>query len=56
MASQSAPHIAAIATAVPPHRLEQADVPRRAAALFGDSIADFDRFMPVYQTAIITLT
>ena len=53
MASQSAPRIAAIATAVPPHRLEQADVARRAAALFGDGIADFDRFLPVYQNAAI---
>ncbi len=40
--------MAALATAVPPYVLHQADVRRRALALFGGAM---DRMMPVYENA-----
>ncbi len=46
------PHILALATAVPPYRLGQADVAERARRLFADSAAaDIARLLPVFANA-----
>ena len=47
------PRIQSIATAVPPYRLDQDDVVRRAAELFDGSFADLERLLPVYGNAAI---
>ena len=46
-----APHINAIATAVPPHVLHQAEVADRAGHVFTGR--DFERLRPVYANAEI---
>lgn len=46
------PHILALATAVPPHVLGQAEVAARARHLYaGRALVDLDRLMPVFQNA-----
>ena len=46
------PHLAALATAVPPYALGQAEVARRAQHLFAETAsADLDRLMPVFAHA-----
>ncbi|MBK8908736.1 MAG: type III polyketide synthase [Rhodospirillales bacterium] len=52
-ASQHRPALLSLTTAVPPYRLEQADVARFGEALFGGSFADFQRLVPVYANAAI---
>ena len=47
------PRILSIATAVPPYRLDQDDVVRRAAEIFDGSFADLERLLPVYGNAAI---
>ena len=47
------PRIQSIATAVPPYRLNQDDVVRRAAELFGGGFDDLERLLPVYGNAAI---
>ncbi len=47
------PRIQSIATAVPPYRLDQDDVVRRAAELFDGSFDDLERLLPVYGNAAI---
>src|SRR3954464_4667616 len=47
------PRLAAIATAVPPHRLDQSNVVARVEQLFGRS-PDFERLIPVYAHSGIT--
>ncbi|MBM3561534.1 MAG: type III polyketide synthase [Alphaproteobacteria bacterium] len=47
------PRIAAVATAVPPYRLGQTEIAARAAALFGDRVADFARYLPAFANAAI---
>jgi len=44
------PRLAAIATAVPPHRLDQGNVVARVRQLFGRS-PDFERLIPVYANS-----
>ena len=44
------PRLAAIATAVPPYRLDQSNVAARVEQLFGRS-PDFDRLIPVYANS-----
>src|SRR5665213_3787172 len=44
------PRLAAIATAVPPHRLDQSNVVARVEQLFGRS-PDFERLIPVYANS-----
>lgn len=44
-------HLVSLATAVPPHVLEQNDVARRAAGLFGGGEAEAERFASVYRNA-----
>ena len=44
------PRLAAIATAVPPHRLDQSNVVGRVEQLFGRS-PDFERLIPVYANS-----
>jgi alkylresorcinol/alkylpyrone synthase len=43
--------ILSVATALPPHRLPQADVAKAAAGLFAGRYRDFDRLAPVFHTA-----
>jgi alkylresorcinol/alkylpyrone synthase len=45
--------ILGIATAVPPHKLVQTEVARVTADLFGTSVEDFKRLVPVYSNAAI---
>lgn len=40
-----------LATAVPPHVVEQDEVAARARAIFGSRFADFERLVPVFKTA-----
>jgi alkylresorcinol/alkylpyrone synthase len=47
----AAPRIAAVATAVPAHRLEQREVAERARLLFAAGIASIDKLMPVFEHA-----
>jgi len=47
------PRLTGIATAVPAFRLEQCDIARATANLFGASYTDFERLMPVYGNAAI---
>ncbi|HEX4112338.1 MAG TPA: 3-oxoacyl-[acyl-carrier-protein] synthase III C-terminal domain-containing protein [Stellaceae bacterium] len=48
----NAPRLAAIATAVPPYAVGQAEVTRRAALLYDElGAADLDRMMPVFANA-----
>ena len=44
------PRLAAIATAIPPHRLDQSNVVARVEQLFGRS-PDFERLIPVYANS-----
>jgi alkylresorcinol/alkylpyrone synthase len=44
------PRLCALATAVPPHRLDQEEVERRAAKWFRDA-PDFDRLLPVFANS-----
>lgn len=46
-------NIVSVATAVPPHVFTQDDVKAKAAKLFGASMGDFSRFLPVYAHAEI---
>jgi len=48
-----APHILALATAVPPHLLHQGEVAAAAGRLFARDFADFGRLAPVYGNAAI---
>jgi alkylresorcinol/alkylpyrone synthase len=53
--SDAAPiRLASLATAVPPHILDQEEVERRAADLFGERPEAFARFAPVYRNAGIS--
>lgn len=54
-ASQILPRVcvSGVATANPPHVLQQAEVARRAGELFGGSLKSFDRLRPVYENAEI---
>ncbi len=47
------PRIQSIATAVPPYRLDQDDVMRRAADLFDGKFDDLERLLPVFGNAAI---
>lgn len=47
------PRLLSLATAVPPHVLEQREVARAAAELFGDERGWFQRLAPVYDNARI---
>ena len=47
------PRILSIATATPPYRLDQDDVTRRAAELFGGNFKTLERLLPVYGNAAI---
>jgi len=47
------PRLLSIATATPPHRLDQKDVMRRAAEVFGGDFATLERLLPVYGNAAI---
>lgn len=47
------PRLLSIATAVPPYRLNQSDVVRHTAEMFGASYSDFERFVPVYDNSTI---
>ncbi len=47
------PRILSIATATPPYRLDQDDVMRRAAELFGGGFETLERLLPVYGNAAI---
>ena len=47
------PRIQSIATAVPPYRLDQDDVMRRAADLFDGRFDDLERLLPVFGNAAI---
>ena len=47
------PRLLSVATAVPPHRLDQRDVVKRAARLFDGAFADLDRLLGVYDNAAI---
>jgi len=53
--SQTGQHIRAgllsLATAVPPHRLDQSDIARLSSELFTGSFKDFERLKPIYQNA-----
>ena len=44
------PHLASIATALPPHRLDQSNVVARVEQLFGRA-PDFERLIPVYANS-----
>src|SRR5580704_14903163 len=44
------PRLAAIATAIPPHRLDQSNVVARVEQLFGRA-PDFERLIPVYANS-----
>lgn len=46
--------ILSVATAVPPHRIEQSDVRQFAKALFGESIRKIDRLLPIFENTRIT--
>ncbi len=48
------PRLLSVATAVPPHRLDQRDVVKRAARLFDGAFADLDRLLGVYDNAAIS--
>ena len=47
----TAPRLSAIATAVPPHVVRQADVIERAMRIFDRERTDIERLMPVYANA-----
>lgn len=47
------PRLAAVATAVPPHRLDQDEVMARAAWLFDGAFPDLDRLLGVFGNAAI---
>lgn len=49
--SSPPPRLLALATAVPPHVLRQADVMAAGRRLFGDTLGDIDRLLPVYAHA-----
>ncbi|MGI8649011.1 MAG: type III polyketide synthase [Rubrobacter sp.] len=44
-----APHILSVASAVPPHRIEQARVKDFARSMFGGSHRDIERLMPLFD-------
>lgn len=45
------PQILALATAVPPHRLDQTDVARLARRVFADRSVEIERMLPVFENA-----
>lgn len=47
------PRIAAVATAVPPHQVKQADVKRLAREFFKPSLREIDRYLPVFDNGEI---
>jgi alkylresorcinol/alkylpyrone synthase len=47
----SLPRLAALATAVPPYRIDQSDVACRARRLFPEAAATLERLLPVYANA-----
>jgi alkylresorcinol/alkylpyrone synthase len=47
------PKIISLATALPPYQLKQSDICDAAQQIFGASISDFSRFLPVYENAAI---
>jgi alkylresorcinol/alkylpyrone synthase len=51
LAENDPPTILSVATAVPRHRLVQADVARAAAQVFDRARSDIDRLMPVFDNA-----
>ena len=53
MTAESGPRITSIATAVPPHRITQAEVRDFGARFFADSIRGLDRLLDVYDNAAI---
>lgn len=55
MTGRHAPHPAllSLATAVPPHRLDQADIARKSAELFAGAYEDFRRLMGIYGNAAV---
>lgn len=46
-----APHLCALATALPPHRIEQREVAARAYDLFPDNPTQVERLLPVFENA-----
>jgi alkylresorcinol/alkylpyrone synthase len=45
------PRLVAVATAVPPHRVDQADARSFAQTLFGNHFTDLDRLLPLFDNA-----
>ncbi len=45
--------ILSLVTATPPYKLSQNDIAEMARNIFSDTVADFSRFLPVYQNAAI---
>jgi alkylresorcinol/alkylpyrone synthase len=52
-ASINNPRILSVATAVPPHRIEQADTKEFARCLFAGKFRDLDRLLPVFDNGQI---
>lgn len=53
MSGEKSPRILSLATAVPPHKLGQADVLRAAQNHFGPNNPSFERLMSVYRNAAV---
>src|SRR6185369_130335 len=51
--SEQHARILSIATATPPYKLSQNDIAEAARSIFGETMADFERFLPVYRNAAI---
>ncbi len=51
--TQALAEILSVATAVPPHRIEQSDVRQFAKTLFGESIRKIDRLLPIFENTKI---
>ncbi len=49
----SLPRLLSVATAVPPYRLDQRDIMKRAARLFDGAFGDLDRLLGVFENAEI---
>ncbi len=51
--SEVFPKILSLATATPPYKFNQSDICEAAKTVFGKSVEDFERFIPVYSNAAI---
>ncbi len=47
------PRVLSVATAVPPHRVEQGEIKEFARRLFGGKVRDLDRLLPVFDNGQI---